>query len=362
MKRIFFVLMACLFLFGCNKKNDIGVIDKISVDNSVQTDEMDNIEIINDDNLGLAISGQEFKEQFTGTLYKAMINDDSVNVRDLPSLEANSVLQLDKNTEVTIIGVSKEKELIDSYNGLWLCIKGNYKGKWVEQGWVFSKYVNMDEIEPSIIQFEEFIPETERKSAVINVSYNLNGNKVYMKMYPYKNSIDNYYTFVLDYWDDDYHYSNIPGSYIWYPDTNELKHITYMGTSMESGWVDFTDDFEYFIEDFGTGPAPRGIGVWRVFDKEEIFRGSYYRDINLHGHFIEVIYHSNWWSYYSWKYKPDDELINYFEQFKQENPEPEEMLQYSRETRLGLELIVFCEINLDTGVRKILRGQYIHTQ
>ena len=35
---------------------------------------------------------------------------------------------------------------------------------------------------------------------------------------------------------------------------------------------------------------------------------------------------------------------------------------YPQFTGLGLELIIICEFNLDTGIRTILTGQYIYTQ
>ncbi|MDR1106351.1 MAG: hypothetical protein LBL44_08345, partial [Treponema sp.] len=72
--------------------------------------------------------------------------------------------------------------------------------------------------------------------------------------------------------------------------------MSYIGTDAESAWVIFTDDFKYIIEDSGTGPAPRGLGVWRVSNSKEIFSGTYYRNIKLDGHTIEIIYVYNGWN------------------------------------------------------------------
>ena len=188
----------------------------------------------------------------------------------------------------------------------------------------------------------------------------INGIERQISFYPHKLDNQEFYTFVFDYTMDFFHYSNIPGSYAWYPKTNELKHITYMGTDLESGWVVFTDDFKYFIEDFGTGPGPRGLGVWRIEDTKRIFSGMYYKEINLHDHTINVIYEYN--DRNISKGNLDNEILVYAEEYKKNNPVKDEMLKYSKDTGFGVELIIICELNLDTGVRKILNGQYIYTQ
>jgi hypothetical protein len=44
------------------------------------------------------------------------------------------------------------------------------------------------------------------------------------------------------------------------------------------------------------------------------------------------------------------------------SPEPEDMVNQAKAALIGLTLIINCELNLDTGVRKIINGTYIYTQ
>jgi hypothetical protein len=159
---------------------------------------------------------------------------------------------------------------------------------------------------------------------------------------------------------DFYHYTNIPGSYAWFPEKNELRHISYIGTTVEAGWVIFTDDFRYLIQDFGTSPGPRGLGVWQVEDGRRIFSGTYYNSINLQNHTINIVY-----VYDNWNISNnvlDKEIMDFAEEFIVINPVPEEMVENSRRTGLGIELIIICELDLNTGIRSIVNGEYIFTQ
>jgi hypothetical protein len=304
------------------------------------------------------IIAQEQKLPYFGTVYNTVITDDRVNVRSYPSLKGNILFQAHKNTEVMIIGVSQESQFIDNYNGYWvkISVKENQPNA-LKEGWVFGKYVdynNNEALVPSEIKI------IKMSAPILQASYTVHGREKTITVYPHKEERQNFYTFAYDVADEGFHYRNIPGSYVWYPETNELQHISYIGTSGMSAWVIFTDDLNYMIEDFGTAPPPRGLKVWRVSDDKEVFSGTYYQDIKLYKHTIEIIYVYNWWTVENKKL--DSEMLNYCENFKKNNPKPPDMLQHSRNTGLPLELIIYCELNLDTGMRKIIKGQYIHTQ
>jgi hypothetical protein len=129
---------------------------------------------------------------------------------------------------------------------------------------------------------------------------------------------------------------------------------------MESAWVKFTDDFAYLLQDFGTSPGPRGLGVWRVEDEQLIFSGMYYNNINLRGHTINIVYVYNNWNISNDRL--DNEILKYAEEYKLNNPIPDDMVLYSGETGSEIELLILCELNLDTNIRNILTGQYIYVQ
>jgi len=303
------------------------------------------------------LSSNEEKLEYGGTVYNAIINDDNVNVRAYPSVKAEVLSQVHKDTQIVVIGTSKEIVTIDGYTGNWLNIARN---KYGNDGWVFSKYVEKGRITPSELKIIEMPPQEERRAQRLIGSYQINGKETMVNLYPHKEENQDFYTFAYDYTNESFHYSNVPGSYAWYPKTNELKHISYIGTPMESAWVIFTDDFKYLLEDFGTGPGVRGLGVWRVEDSKRIFSGGYYRDINLKGYTINVVY-----GYTAWNIsnnRLDDEILDYGKKYEENNPIPDDILRSSKEDGFGIELIIICELNLDTGIRKIINGRYRNTQ
>ena len=349
-------------LIGCfNEKTQIDSLNSdIAQQNYMIADNMETPEIEEKQEILPAekIDTGEEKLSYFGTVFYSFINDDNVNVRLYPSLEADVLYKVDKNTRVVVVGTSKEINDIDDYTGNWLNVR--IENQWGNDGWVFSKYVENGLIPTKELKIIELSPKEERRAQSMIGMYEINGIEKIVTLYPHKLENQDFYTFAYDWTVESFHYSNIPGSYAWYPDTNELIHITYIGTALESAWSIFTDDFKYILQDFGTSPGPRGLGVWRVEDSKEIFSGTYYRNINLQSNTINVVYvYDDWNISKNWL---DNEILNYAEEFKENNPPPDDMVNYSKKTGLGLELIIVCELNLDTGIRKIINGQYIHTQ
>ena len=334
----FVFLLFIILIIGCTNKK-------------VQSDPKNNLETI--DNNGLP-EGEEKLEYF-GTIFNSIIDDDNVNVRAYPSQKADVLFKVNKDTKILVTGTSREIDDIDGYKGNWLNIR--VENQYGNNGWVFSKYVKNGRITTSELEIIEMSPVIEEnRSPKLRATYKVNGINTNFILYPHKEENQNFYSFAYDYSMDFFHYSNVPGSYVWYPETNELKHISYIGTDMESGWVRFTDDFKYLLEDFGTGPDPRGLAVWRVEDAKKLFSGFYYKDINLQGNTIDIVYRPLYWAD-----KCDNEILNYTEEYKKNNPVPDEMINYSKETGFGIELIIVCYLNLDTGIRRIINGRYIYT-
>jgi hypothetical protein len=316
-----------------------------------------NIEVSTTEDKKQIIIGEE-KLQHWGTVFNTFINDDNVNVRSYPSLKADILFKVNKNTKIVITGVSKEIDDIDNYIGNWLNIR--IENHWGDEGWVFSKYVESGRISVSELKIIELLPKEERKAQKLTGMYEINGNIKNITLYPHKEENQIFYSFAYDYGIESFHYSNIPGTYAWFPETNELKHITYMGTVIESGWSIFTDDFKYNLQDFGTSPGPRGLGVWRIDDGKRIFSGYYYRDLKLKGNTINIVYVYD--SRYYSKDNLDNEILVYGEEFKKTNPVSDDMVKYSDQSGLDITLIIICELNLDTGFRNIISGNYIYTQ
>ncbi|MDR2718871.1 MAG: SH3 domain-containing protein [Treponema sp.] len=356
MNKIFIFCIIVLSFFGCsNKKPQLDLINEAyDQDNNklAGNTEISTIEEKEQLNIG------EEKLEYWGTVYNSFINDDNVNVRSYPSLNADILFKVNKNTKIVITGVSKEIDDIDNYTGNWLNIK--IENPWGDGGWVFSKYIKNGLITASEIKIIALLPKEEHRGQGLIGSQKINGIERQIILSPHKMENQDFYTFAYDWSIDFFHYSNIPGSYAWFPKTNELKHITYIGTDMESGWSVFTDDFKYVLQDFGTSTGPRLLGVWRVEDGKEIFSGTYYHDIKLNGNTINIAYvYDNWNISHN---RLDDEILIYCKEFKKNNPEPDDMVNISEETGFGLTLIIICELNLDTGIRSIINGQYIYAQ
>jgi hypothetical protein len=348
------IMLLCLVIItiGCSRKeNYSATID--STNNQINEVDKTNFPI-NENNIIAVLKPGEEKLQYFGTVLHSIINYDNVNVRIYPSLDAEILHQLNKNTEIIIIGTSKEIDNIDEHIGHWheIMLKAqnpNFLWDTSIVGWVFSKYVEYRHISSSELKIIEMPTREGHRNQRLIASYQVNGINKIVSFSSHRVEHQNFYTFAYDWSTEEFHYSNIPGSYAWYPETNELKHISYIGTDMESKWSIFTDDYKYLIQDFGTAPDPRGLGVWRVDNSEKVFSGMYYEDINLQGNTINIIYQYNYWNIS--RDRLDVEIIDFAKEFIENNPVPKDM-----------ELIVVCELDLDTGIRSILRGQFVYTQ
>jgi len=304
-----------------------------------------------------------------GIMCETNILEDKVNVRNYPSIKAEVVDQLKKDDIVQIRGFSHETTVIDGFEGNWVSVLYragyNYKSYNYDyiEGWVFSKYVNTGDIEASPIRFVE-ISGTD-----VRISYKIAGEEIFKDVrvigqgpYTFNKGVHvtkegDYYVFIWGPYEyQDYHYSTIPGVYILTADTHELKHITYFGAFEDLGhsWINFLSGFEYLVLDSGIGMGVRGITAWRLRDMKRVFdggwEGGYYKD----DHTISVVYY--------YKYTDDEEIKSYGKTYMEENPMPPSIEKKRIETGLFPELLIDCWIDLETGERKIIGGEYILTE
>jgi len=297
------------------------------------------------------------KENAWGIICYTNITDNNVNVRISPSLDAKVVYKLQTDDIVIVRGFSNETMTIDNFYGNWVNIRfKSIKSEFID-GWVFTKYVNIGDKKPVPIKFVEIMPY--KWPGKIKLSYNIEGKEIFEEVdYSLKG---NNYIFVWGSTTFGYHYRNIPGVYFLNEDTYELKHFTYSGAFSDGAvaWVSFTDDFEYVIQDSGTSSGIRGITAWRCSTNETVYQGIYYRSSRTIGHTIEVVYMYDDW-YYE-RGRTDEEIMEYGKRFTAENPVPEN-IEDGRKQGYHVEIIINCTINLDTGERKIIGGEYILSQ
>jgi uncharacterized protein YgiM (DUF1202 family) len=338
----FFIVVAC--------KNSVEKTESNKKDSDIEIAvEPDNDTIIQKENIVYPVEETKF-----GTVCKTNITDENVNLRNLPSLNSDIIDQIRKDEIVTIIGFSKAIETIEGVDGYWVNVFYGDK-----KGWIFSNYINLENKESSKIKFVELIPAQNGRIPLVKLSYLLEGKEILAEI-DY-NTWKNYYVILWDCYQYGFHYTNVPGIYFLDKQSFELKHISYVATSEEwpHAWTLFTDDLEYILQDSGTSPGVRGITVWRSGDGKEVFSGSYY-GIKIDGHIIEVVYPCDEWSLE--RGYTDEEIVSYGKRYKNETSIPEDIEKIKRETGLGIDLIIRCSYNLDTGERKIISGEYILVQ
>lgn len=342
-KNTLLILITVLLFIGCIKKN-INVEVDISEENKVSKKLSSEID--------LTIYPQEIKNHY-GISCITNITQDNVNVRVFPSLEAEIITKLQRNDIVRIRGFSNEVSTFNNLTGNWINIIFNEDSYNFIEGWVFSKYVNLPEIEPASLNFIELVFNDKNYVSRIKASYSLEDNDIIKEFW--FTDWGKYYIIVWGPYESDYHYSCIPGTYILDKETLELKHVTYLGaldanTGGMNNWTRFTSDFEYLIQDAGTGNDPRGISAWRLSDMKNVYRGQYYGYSSIVDHKIDVILQSF-----------DNEIDSYIQKFKEENPISQEMKE-SQDNGLNLQIIVEGTIDLSTGERIITGAKYILTE
>ena len=299
---------------------------------------------------------EEERIPWFGTVLHSYINTNNTSVRSFPSPNAGIVFELNRGDPIMVLGISKEIDTIEGHEGHWLNIRVG-EIWWGQDGWVFYTFVEGGDFEAVDFSITEVVPAQERRLMYLIASYFIDEVENNVEIVPRKLPNQDFFTFVYDVTRGS-HYKNVPGAYVWHPETNEIEHIAYIYAEIESGWVAFTDDFKYILRDFGTSPDPRGLGAWHIETGERVFSGSYYVDINLQGYTINIVY-----MYTNWNIERlDQEIIEFAEQYRINNSVPEDMLAYSRQTGLGLVLTIVCEFDLESGVRTILDGRYIYTQ
>jgi len=292
-----------------------------------------------------------------GVVSNTTIIADNVPIRAYPSKNAPILSEVSNGTWLRILSVSGRTDEIDGYVGNWLQVIGNHP---VGGGWVFSRYVERGQVTPSELRIIGLEPRREGRAQGLIATYMVNGIETTVWLWQHRLAHQDFYTFVFDRdvtmnTDDGrtlglFHYRNVRGSYAWFPETNELRHITYRGSTAESAWVIFTDDFRYMIQDFGTSVGPRGLSVVRLEDGEQIYGGAYLNTINMRGNTIEVLCSCQ-----------NEERAEFERDFRANNPVPEHILN-QRRFGLGYALIILCDFDLDTGARMTTRALWIGTQ
>ena len=376
-------MILVLFFNACSRKektepqnekttvaeNDISIINDVKSEDEkssnveeIQTDVQEEDEVSSEGDYTPFLRPYK-KYDFWGTNALSTVNEDNVSVRIKPDMSSEIIETLNKGNVVEIRGYSTFKETLDGYEGYWLKVtvkkmkEGYYTGDTKPYGWVFSRYVDVDpDVEVSTLRVKTFNEDTEDYWKKMILEIDRNGEKSESMVYPSKMADQDFYTFV---WSDDmgdFFYSDPAGTFMWNPETDEIKNISDMGSEVESSWCRVSDDFHFLFQDFGTSPGTRGIGVYEIPTNKIIIEGSYYRTLDYDGTSITIVKVYNW-ANVEYKYI-DDQSIKYAESFMEETPMSEEDIAWGG----SIDVIVKYRFNLLTQEAEFIGCEYIHVQ
>lgn len=322
-KLLFFILICGISFVGCNKKTPAAVeqdneetpsveVQKELTEATIEAVEEITVEEAKTDyvNSNYTITAGKY---FGGKRLQTNILTDKAMVHALPNEKSEVLFQAQFNQVFDVINFSDTKSEVDGVSGYWVyCYASDEQGTG-EKGWVHSKDINIDrlaEVSEITLAYEK-----SDRSIYINVlrhsgeSFDL-VECVYISRFPGQD----FYTFV---WNSDYDqafYTDPVGTFAWYPETNEIKHISYFGSIADCGWTRASDDQKFIFEDYGTAPGIRGLGIFDVEKNKIIFSGSYYEDLELADNEVTVVKDYSEFNITSGKISEEDaELAKEFE-------------------------------------------------
>jgi hypothetical protein len=236
--------------------------------------------------------GEASKEEtfpMGGTFYNTVINDNNVNIRTLPSLTGKIITQLNNDSEIKVIGISSNTQIIDNFNGHWINIVLQNN----TIGWVFEKYVNVKETFVSDINVDKDGYGT----------YQFGKNTISFKVM--LKEVDKTQYFIWDIKTENFHYSCVPGCYIYNQNGNRWELITCNTVGTFWGFRRFailTDNLKYLMVDYGTGPIPmRSVIIYRISDNVMIYDGGYNKEPSRNSYTISIGYKYIGYHFGSWE-------------------------------------------------------------
>ncbi|MCL2294149.1 MAG: SH3 domain-containing protein [Spirochaetes bacterium] len=319
-----------------------------------------------------------------GTVYITIVNADGVNIHRYPSFQSDILFSATKNTRIAILGTSNNTDTIDGHTGRWLLIRnvvdwpawrgGDPLLSFVigqEQGWVFSKYIENGNIVPNEIRIIGLDTEPEHPLVARRlIGTYMNGQtEVLFSVRGWQWPNQHFWTFVwnsLEYFPGgnlNYRFDTIPGAYVWYPETNELKHVTHIAAFPDIAEATLpvyklTDDFRFIVRQERTVIAHHyTLHAWQVDCGTLIYDGSF-PNLSLSGHTLAIAYTIFSIDDFDHPLNPrDDDLIIFARDFVKNNDLPPNWLIGGGESLNTL--MIIGEFNLDTGIRSFTTGEWV---
>lgn len=77
-----------------------------------------------------------------------------------------------------------------------------------------------------------------------------------------------------------FHYSWVPGTYVFSPETDTVRHVSYFSGGVESAWTLVSSDLRLLLEDQGTAPGLRGLRLREALSGTVVQQAWYLRDLD----------------------------------------------------------------------------------
>jgi len=295
---------------------------------------------------------------FNGTVFQTSINAD-VNVRAVPAQNGETVLLAKKDTKVLVLGISKEG---------WVNI--SVKDVVPKRGWVYAKYVEFKDgvvfsgVKPVEMKITDFnFTAKDSSTADLTATCEVNGTARTLKFNAYKDKGQKFYTFFCDAYVAGSHYTLPPGLYTWDFIKNQLK-IAVSLTRNPYSYNDavllwkkarFTDDKKFFV--IGDKTEDGVIAVYRASDRKQLFEWNISKNcdntlsFNLKNSTATFACPADaaMSKTHAGVEEMDEAISDYGNEYVNEN---------SAQVGQNNSLEVICEVNLESGTRKITAARW----
>ncbi|MCL2412161.1 MAG: hypothetical protein FWC97_11025 [Treponema sp.] len=311
-----------------------------------------------------------------GLVYRIRLQNE-VNVHRWPLLESRTISTLRSNTVVEIVGVTENNAIFDGQEDYWVGITWGENSHGPQNyGWVLSSFLKLEGVFLTNLIINSSSINAQG-NLVLNARHTINGIEREFYILPNKQEGYNNFTFFWDYRNENFHYSNRPGLYVWNEDTKELKHLSYI---ISDGFLNVphivTSGFRYLIKYLEQENWVGDIFVWNLNNGEIILRSRFHGPFELNGYVVKIAKYYDYFSYSSgWQnHEGDDNWIfrnplsdeekAFARNFLETNDIPAEYLENIRQNpSVGVVLFfILVEHNIDTNEGKIVGGVYIHGQ
>jgi hypothetical protein len=289
-----------------------------------------------------------------------------VTVRAAPSKNGEVAFTAKKDTKVQVLGISKDGWVFASVREVV-----------PKRGWIYGQYVDFKDgvdfrgvktLEMKITDFK--ITAKDSSTADLTAVYDVNGVSKNLKFGAFKGKGQSFYAFFCDAYVEGSHYALMPGLYAWDFAKNQLKHVVYLTRgpyAKDDGgvllWrtVRFTDDKKFFF--VGDIAEPGEKKAFRTSDKKELFSWGFAGgcdnalSFGLKNNTVTAACPAD--ADMAKNYAAaegaegmDGAISDYAAGYREGNPAPDS----------ANSIEVTCEINLETGERKITGARWLNCE